>query len=469
MSKTGDEFGRAHRASLRVGNHAEYTLIERVLHDKNLEGSTLYVTLEPCVSRNPPKKGCAEWIVQARVGQVVVGMIDPNPDVNGGGIAYLDANKVGIHFFERDLKERIEAENKGYIDYWKAQARSPKEPPQEFPGPSSEENIEVTHTSLDDLSYEVIEEYVSARKLSLQVPSAPLWEFFKKAGFLVDRPQKDHPIPTLACLVLFGKTPDVFLPQCKIKADRLRGSLANGAASEMVVGDGQRDITGPLSRMVLDAVSFFNEHVSKVPRIQGATREQVPEYPDRVIREAIVNALVHRNYQGGMRVVFRMFRDRIVVKSPGYAPPPLTLARIQSYEEVSIRRNPRIADTAAHLNLMEEKGTGLRKMRDVLKEHGLREPEFRYEDGYFVVTLFGRELTPISVQLRPKIREQLTERQEALLKFLEERGKVSSKIYTRDFGIARETATQDFKKLMNMGLIERKGKGKNIHYVLKRF
>ena len=58
----------------------------------------------------------------------------------------------------------------------------------------------------------------------------------------------------------------------------------------------QKDVTGPLFQQVESILEFFNTHVRRVPRIRGAQREEVPEYPEAVIREVIVNALVHRDY-----------------------------------------------------------------------------------------------------------------------------------------------------------------------------
>jgi ATP-dependent DNA helicase RecG len=75
VSAEGVELGRACRGGLREGNHAEYTLIERLLGDKCLDESTLYVTLEPCTIRTAPKKPCAEWVTSARIGRVFIGML----------------------------------------------------------------------------------------------------------------------------------------------------------------------------------------------------------------------------------------------------------------------------------------------------------------------------------------------------------------------------------------------------------
>ena len=103
----GKLLAATHRGDLRVGDHAEYTLIERYLSDKNLDGATLYVTLEPCTRRNPPKKPCAERVVGARIRQVFVGMTDPNPDICGRGVQYLMNHGVEVDFFDLDLVHEI--------------------------------------------------------------------------------------------------------------------------------------------------------------------------------------------------------------------------------------------------------------------------------------------------------------------------------------------------------------------------
>ena len=94
VDRAGHELGRSHRGGLRVGDHAEYQVIERMHANQNLQSSTLYVTLEPCTRRDPPKIPCAKRIVSARIGKVVIGMPDPNPDIHGHGIDYLLKNTV---------------------------------------------------------------------------------------------------------------------------------------------------------------------------------------------------------------------------------------------------------------------------------------------------------------------------------------------------------------------------------------
>jgi len=107
VGTNGNVLAATHRGDLRVGDHAEYTLIDRYLSDKNLDGATLYVTLEPCTRRNPPKKPCAERVVGARIRRVFVGMTDPNPDICGRGVQYLMNHGVEVDFFDLDLVHEI--------------------------------------------------------------------------------------------------------------------------------------------------------------------------------------------------------------------------------------------------------------------------------------------------------------------------------------------------------------------------
>lgn len=78
-TKEGEVLATAHRGELRIGEHCEFTLIERKLKDKNLKDCVLYVTLEPCIDsiRTAPKRGCTTHIRKSRIGKVYVGMARP--------------------------------------------------------------------------------------------------------------------------------------------------------------------------------------------------------------------------------------------------------------------------------------------------------------------------------------------------------------------------------------------------------
>ena len=131
-----------------------------------------------------------------------------------------------------------------------------------------------------------------------------------------------------------------------------------------------------------------------------------------------------------------------------------------------VRRNIRIADAAFVMDLMEREGYGIPNMPSLLKDYGLRPPDFKYDGGYFVVTFYGREKSSPIYRIPQGVLSQLTTRQTEILNLIWEHRRVVSGDIIKKLGITRETANQDFRKLLSLKLIERKGTGRATYYVL---
>jgi pyrimidine deaminase RibD-like protein len=95
--------------------HAEYILLEKKLADVAAAGGTLYTTLEPCTKRNPPKRPCAEWILDRRISRVVIGMLDPNQLICGKGVQRLREGRVQVDLFPPNLMAKVEEMNRDFI------------------------------------------------------------------------------------------------------------------------------------------------------------------------------------------------------------------------------------------------------------------------------------------------------------------------------------------------------------------
>jgi len=484
IDKHGKILARAHRGTFSAEEHAEFTILEKLIPDKDPSGCTLFTTLEPCTTRKPPKISCARRIVDKHIGRVIIGISDPNPEIHGQGIQLLLDNGVKVEFFDGDLVEQIVDANKDFIEHYErvsqellpiqAELQSRKAPqvaPEKPDAPSYVEYQPVHHASVEDLSEEAIKEFLPYLRdrtgQNFKIGSEDLWSVFKKLRFLVDTTDGGAPEPTICCMLLFGKNPDFFLPHCKIKIvwyarESTQGHLVNDLRFP------PKDVCGPLSRVVDETVSYLKENLNKVPRIEGTKRIEGIEYPEEVLREVIVNAVVHRDYGlTTMHILIEVFPNRIRVKSPGLLVKPITLESIRQFRNVgSIHRNSRIVDTMHHLHRMEEAGLGIPTIPRLLEKRGLVPPSFELEGGYFVVTLFGRAFSSISLLLPNEVRTALNSRQLEILEYLKKRGKITSDKCTKKFDITRETANQDFKVLMKFALIKRLGSGRGTYYTL---
>lgn len=328
----------------------------------------------------------------------------------------------------------------------------------------------VLNASQNDISLEDAARFFKNSGLKFK-SKTKIIEHLKKRNILHYLSNKKALVPTVAGLLLFGKHPESYLIQGKIKADVFQGTDPVPATTI-----DQKDIKGTIFDMVESAEVFFLKNMRTAVRIEGFSRVQVSEYPIEALREAVINALAHRDYGiAGATIMMQIFSNRIVVASPGLLPQPLTLEMVRSFRYRPVSRNPIIARTLFDMNLMEERGGGFKRMHDMMVNYGLKPPELDYDSGYFTVTFYGAEdilkVNPSKLNVVFEIPadklSQLTPRQKDILKYILDHARITSEECTKAFGITRDTANRDFKRLMKIELIEQKGSGRATHYVLK--
>ena len=276
----------------------------------------------------------------------------------------------------------------------------------------------------------------------------------ERAGY-VGRTKKGKLAPTVAGTVLFASEPAEILPQCRVAMEAKK-------AGRTVSGD----FEGPLLGFRDHLETFFKEQMRQFTEVRELDRIQVGEYPMESIREAAFNAVIHRDYEAGARVHITLKEGEVEVRSPGGLLKPLSLSRVRTFNAPPYSRNPHIALAAQRMGWIEEKGSGLGRMRDAMISHGLRPPVFDFADGYFVVTLPGHEQAWSSTRLAPGLLAKLEDRQKRIIDFVDENGRITRNDCVKRFKVSSKTATRELNRLVEVGVLEKREKGPATHYVL---
>ncbi len=443
----------AHRGELRDGDHAEFTLLERKHRDVALDGSVLFATLEPCApgARKHPKLSCAERIVLARIKRVYVGIEDPDPTVAKGGLRLLRRHGVEFVMFDRDLQDKINDANEGFLKQAHERAELERDGTADPPPPP----MDVGRSTLSQLSDRALEVYRDRAGIGAETGSDAFWERLASAGFVVKTNGKFQ--PTGHGMLLFGRRPRETFPQA--------GLLAR---IEYPDGSNEREEFGGPLILIPEAVEkWLSGKLPNVMTREAMRRSESHHLAFESVREAVVNALVHRDYEvEGAKVQLVIDSNTVKVMSPGGPVYPLTLPLLQGFNAPMISRNPKLHFAFQRMELAEEMGFGLRTLRDQAREKGLPLPQFAYRDPYLTLTLFR---TPESAQaaLAPDVQAQLSSSERDGWAWLAQRSTATRAEYQDAFGLAERTARNHLGHFADLGLVEVHGRGPSTRYVVR--
>lgn len=336
---------------------------------------------------------------------------------------------------------------------------------------SAFESQPMTRIRWDDLDHDVVGRLLVAAegKPPEQVSAQDLLSGASLRGLVWRDPDSGEHYATAAGTVLLARDPSAVFPQCRILADAYRGSEPDGDPRD------HEDIRGPMMLAIARAIDFIDRNTRHPMRVVGLNRIRLDEYPVEALREALVNAVAHRQYEdAGRKIMVEVFADRVVVSSPGLPPMPITIEKLRKGKYKPCSRNPVLAQCLSFFHRIEERGSGFRRMRENMLNHGLNQPILGSDTGYFQVTFPGpgddleRIKVPASVSLlvTPAIEAQLTERQRKMVELLVGGERLTSRRCETEFEITRDTATRDFNLLMKLGLARREGKGRATYYIL---
>jgi ATP-dependent DNA helicase RecG len=323
-------------------------------------------------------------------------------------------------------------------------------------GEVSFESLTTPGATLEDVDWEKVERYLVPLE---NVPGQTAREALYKRGCLAKKGNRYR--PTNAGLLLFGQDLERFFRSNEIIVVRYAGR-------EMGDEFLREDIRDTLPEQIRRAESFLVSNMSKGVRLVRLEREERTEYPVEAVREAIVNAVAHRDYSirgEGIRVL--MFSDRIEFYSPGRLPGHVTLNNIV---QERFSRNEVIVQILADMGFIERLGYGIDRMIQLMLDHGLPDPVFQETANGFQVTLYGHGESLISdeVDARHWRHLHLNERQEKALAYLAERGRITNREYQELCSdVSAETIRRDLADLVDKNLVLKIGDKRATYYIFK--
>ena len=211
-------------------------------------------------------------------------------------------------------------------------------------------------------------------------------------GVAVPAPPPLEPSVLRAAAVLFATEPREFVRGAAVQLVRRAGTDPGPGPSSA-----REECSGPFVETVDCCLSFLRRHTRRFEFVAGTRRDALPEYPEAVLREAVVNALAHRDYGlEGATVDITVWDDRIEVRSPGPLPGHIT---IDNMRDEHYSRNPRIMRVLKTIGLVEEYGEGIDRMYREMESRLMEPPVFKATASSVTVTLRNRFLVDVEDQV----------------------------------------------------------------------
>lgn len=269
---------------------------------------------------------------------------------------------------------------------------------------------------------------------------------------------------TRGAVLLFGKDPQALFTSSQIHMGRFKDDIT-------IIDD--KILKGNLFEQLEGTTQLFRTYLQVRYEFEGKSREDEPlsamqrqeiwDYPLKALREAVINALIHRDYfQAGQEIQIRVYDERVVITNPGTLPDGMTVEELKTEGHRSMPRNSLLAQVFYYGELLEKWGTGTSRMISLCRAQGILEPEFSAKPDSFSVT-FSKDIyaTERLVALG------LSERQVKAVLYAKEHGAITNKAYREIAAVTDRTALRDLNNLLDRHIFKKQDKkGKATEYIL---
>lgn len=259
--------------------------------------------------------------------------------------------------------------------------------------------------------------------------------------------------PTWASILLFGKDPNGFLLQAKVKCGRFK-------TTSLILDDNV--IEGTLLDQVDATIKAIRKNIHVRYEIKTIRRKEIWDYPLDALREAVLNSICHRDYTSSSFTTIKIFDDYIHIWNPGKLLGNLTIEELLKGMHESEPRNKLIAQYFFDIGEIEQYGSGIYRMIDACKKAGLPPPKIEETQGGFAITF---RMSKIKYESEDETfssfdgeESGLSNRQEKAIVYARKKGSITNSEYQKLFKISHRTASRELSFLVEKKILKREGK-----------
>ena len=313
--------------------------------------------------------------------------------------------------------------------------------------------VPVPNVSVDDLKNETFEFFKKRAIVSKRIDESVITE--KNINVLENLRLTEKPYIKRAAILLFHPDPEKYFTGAYIKIGYFQTD------TELIFQD---EVKGNLFEQVEKTIEIlFTKYIKAIISYEGIHRVETYEYPKDAVREAILNALAHKDYSMGVPVQISVYDGKLMIWNYGQLPEDWTVENLMQ-KHSSIPYNPDIANAFFRAGFVESWGRGTIKIIEQCKEHGLPKPEFENSGKDFWV-IFRKDIyNEISLK-----KLGINERQIKAVLYAKGNGKITNSGYQEICDVSKGTATKELRELTEkFNILERKGNvGAGTIYVIR--
>jgi ATP-dependent DNA helicase RecG len=314
----------------------------------------------------------------------------------------------------------------------------------------------ILEATLEDLDRGKLEEYQAQQRKAQ--PNAPYWnlpfeQILKQLRIVIETDGILR--PTLAGLLMFGTYPQRFEQQMVVVFLQFYGTTTTEEAPSGERFLDNRKFEGTVKEIIDNATVYVMASMRKGSLIRGVTRQDIYEYPEVALREAIVNAVAHRDYSHfvrGSHIQVRMFADRLEVQNPGGLYGGVT---VDELKEGQSTRNRLLMHLMEDVHLVENRGSGIDAMLDAMQKRGLPAPVFEDKRTAFLVKFYQK--TPIEMPL--------ADEEQRILAYVKKHGFIKRADAQELLSVNEARARYLLQKMQKAGQLRKEGRYRDARYL----